>query len=130
MMLQMTLVAARVLGSIPGDSLNPPTVGAAFRKFNGPVFLGVPRLVFGGIPGLPAIGSLSSRVYNYLGNDDWRDTTAGKLAGATAADRGDPVVVGAPVGVGLASLGRGARHPDHAALDDRADARSSSTSRL
>ncbi|GAA1035807.1 hypothetical protein GCM10009557_44790 [Virgisporangium ochraceum] len=77
MMLQMTLVAARVLGSLPGDQLNPATVGAAFRKFNGPVFLGVPRLVFGGIPGLPAIGSLSSRVYNYLGNDDWRDTTAG-----------------------------------------------------
>jgi branched-chain amino acid transport system substrate-binding protein len=77
MMLQMTLVVARVLGSLPAENLTPASVGAQFKRFGGPVFLGVPRLVFGGIPGLPAIGSLSSRVYNYVGNDDWRDTTAG-----------------------------------------------------
>jgi branched-chain amino acid transport system substrate-binding protein len=77
MMLQMALVAARVIGSLPGGEATPATVGAQLRRFTGPVFLGVPSLVFGGIPGLPAIGSLSSRVYNYIGNDDWRDTTAG-----------------------------------------------------
>jgi branched-chain amino acid transport system substrate-binding protein len=77
MMLQMLLVAARVMGSIPGGELTPASVGNQLRHFNGPVFLGVPRLVFGGIPGMPAIGALSSRVYNYLGNDTWRDTTAG-----------------------------------------------------
>jgi branched-chain amino acid transport system substrate-binding protein len=78
MMLQMILVTARVIGTVPADNLTPATVGNQFRHFTGPVFLGVPRLVFGTIPGLPAIGSLSSRVYNYLGNDNWRDTTGGE----------------------------------------------------
>jgi branched-chain amino acid transport system substrate-binding protein len=77
MMLQMVLVAARVLGSVPNGDLTPASVGNQLRHFAGPVFLGVPRLVFGGIPGLPAIGALSSRVYNYLGNGTWADTTAG-----------------------------------------------------
>jgi branched-chain amino acid transport system substrate-binding protein len=77
MMLQMILVAARVMGSVPGGALTPAAVGNQLKHFTGPVFLGVPRLVFGGIPGMPAIGALSSRVYNYLGNDTWRDTTAG-----------------------------------------------------
>lgn len=78
MMLQMVLVTARVIGSLPSGDITPAAVGAALRRFTGPVFLGVPGLVFGGIPGLPAIGSLSSRVYNYIGNNDWRDTTAGR----------------------------------------------------
>jgi hypothetical protein len=51
----------------------------------------VPRLVFGTIPGLPAIGSLSSRVYNYLGNDNWRDTTGGEwLEPPTQSPTGRP----------------------------------------
>lgn len=99
MMLQMVLVAARVIGSLPGDNLTPATVGAQFKRFTGPVFLGVPRLVFGAIPGLPAIGALSSRVYNYLGNDTWRDATAGEWLEP-------PVVPPAPSGSGSAAATR------------------------
>lgn len=88
MMLQMILVAARVIGSIPSDQISPTTVGEQLRKFTGPVFLGVPSLVFGGIPGMPAIGSLSSRVYHYIGNDSWRDATAGQWLEPPAAPSG------------------------------------------
>ena len=60
------------------DADGAAAAGARMKAFTGPVFLGVPRLAYGTIPGMPAIGSLSSRVYLYLGNDSWGDTTAGK----------------------------------------------------
>jgi branched-chain amino acid transport system substrate-binding protein len=78
LMLQLILTAAKILNSVPGDSLTPATIGPQMKRFAGPVFLGVPRLTFGAIPGMPSVGALSSRVYVYLGNDTWRDMTAGQ----------------------------------------------------
>jgi hypothetical protein len=50
--------------------------------------MGVPRLAYGAIPGLPAVGSLSSRVYVYLGNGSWGDTTGGKWLEPPALPQG------------------------------------------
>jgi branched-chain amino acid transport system substrate-binding protein len=78
LMLQLVLTATKILTAVPGDNLTPAAVGTQMKRFTGPVFLGVPRLTFGAIPGMPSVGALSSRVYVYLGNDTWRDMTAGQ----------------------------------------------------
>jgi branched-chain amino acid transport system substrate-binding protein len=75
---QTVLALVKILNSVPGDTFSPAVVGNAMKRFGGPVFLGVPRLSFGAVPGQPGIGSLDSRVYVYLGNDTWRDTTGGQ----------------------------------------------------
>ena len=75
---QTVLTLVKILASIPGDTFSPAVVGNAMKRFGGPVFLGVPRLAFGAVPNMPSIGSLASRVYVYLGNDTWRDTTGGQ----------------------------------------------------
>jgi branched-chain amino acid transport system substrate-binding protein len=77
-MFQTVLTLVKILASVGGDTITPAAAGTAMKKFKGPVFLGVPDLTFGAIPQMPAIGSLSSRVYVYLGNDSWRDTTGGR----------------------------------------------------
>jgi branched-chain amino acid transport system substrate-binding protein len=76
-MFQTVLTLVKTLASV-GDQITPAAAGNAMKKFKGPVFLGVPTLSFGAVPNMPAIGSLSSRVYVYLGNDNWRDTTRGE----------------------------------------------------
>jgi branched-chain amino acid transport system substrate-binding protein len=75
---QLILTLTKLLAATPGDTPTPASAGAQMKAFTGPVFLGVPRLTFGALPGLPAIGALSSRVYVYLGNGSWGDTTGGK----------------------------------------------------
>jgi branched-chain amino acid transport system substrate-binding protein len=76
-MFQLVLTLVKLLNATPGDTPSASTAAAQMKRFAGPVFLGVPKLAFGAIPGLPAIGSLSSRVYVYLGNGSWGDTTGG-----------------------------------------------------
>lgn len=76
-MFQLVLTLTKLLNAVPGDVPTAATAAAQMKAFTGPVWLGVPRLTFGAIPGLPAIGSLSSRVYVYLGNGSWGDTTGG-----------------------------------------------------
>jgi branched-chain amino acid transport system substrate-binding protein len=78
LMLQLILTATKILASVPGDNLTPAAAGNQMKRFTGPVFLGVPRLTYAAIPGMPSVGALSSRVYVYLGNDTWRDMTAGQ----------------------------------------------------
>jgi ABC-type branched-subunit amino acid transport system substrate-binding protein len=75
---QTMLTLVKILASVGGDQITPTAAGNAMKKFKGPVFLGVPTLSFGAVPQMPAIGSLSSRVYVYLGNVNWRDTTRGE----------------------------------------------------
>ena len=75
---QTVLTLVKILASIKGDTFTPALAGNAMKRFGGPVYLGVPTLSFGAVPGQPAIGSLASRVYVYLGNDTWRDTTGGQ----------------------------------------------------
>jgi len=77
-MFQLVLTLTKLLAATPGDAPTAATAAAQMKAFGGPVFLGVPRLAFGALPGLPAIGALSSRVYVYLGNGSWGDTTGGK----------------------------------------------------
>jgi branched-chain amino acid transport system substrate-binding protein len=77
-MFQLVLTLAKLLAETPGDAPTSATAAARMKAFTGPVYLGVPRLTFGVLPGLPAIGALSSRVYVYLGNGSWADTTGGK----------------------------------------------------
>lgn len=77
-MFQTVLTLQKILASIPGDTFTPVAAGNAMKHFGGPVYLGVPQLAFGTVPQMPAIGSLASRVYVYLGNDSWRDTTGGE----------------------------------------------------
>jgi branched-chain amino acid transport system substrate-binding protein len=76
-MFQLVLTLSKLLNAVPGDTPTAAAASAQIKRFTGPVFLGVPRLAFGAIPGLPALGSLSSRVYVYLGNGSWGDTTGG-----------------------------------------------------
>lgn len=76
-MFQTVLTLVKILASL-GDQVTPAAAGNAMKRFKGPVYLGVPTLSFGAVPQMPAIGSLSSRVYVYLGNDSWRDTTQGE----------------------------------------------------
>jgi branched-chain amino acid transport system substrate-binding protein len=75
---QFVLTLVKTLAATPGDAPTAASASAQMKKFTGPVILGVPRLTYGAIPGMPAIGSLASRVYVYLGNDSWRDSTAGQ----------------------------------------------------
>jgi branched-chain amino acid transport system substrate-binding protein len=76
-MFQTVLALVKILNSIPGDSFDPAAAGQQMKKFTGPVYLGVNRVAFGAVPQQPAIGSLASRVYTYLGNETWRDATGG-----------------------------------------------------
>jgi branched-chain amino acid transport system substrate-binding protein len=87
-MFQTVLTLVKILAAIPGDGITPATAGNAMKRFKGPVYLGVPTLTFGGVPNMPAIGSLASRVYVYLGNDGWRDTTGGKWLEPPALGQG------------------------------------------
>lgn len=75
---QLVLTLVKTLAATPGEVPTAAAASAQMKAFNGPVFLGVPRLTYGAVPGMPAIGSLSSRVYVYLGNGSWADTTAGR----------------------------------------------------
>jgi branched-chain amino acid transport system substrate-binding protein len=77
-MLQLILTIAKLLNAVPGDTVTPAAAAVQLKKFTGPVFLGVPQLTFGAVPGMPALGSLASRVYAYQGNQIWRDTTSGQ----------------------------------------------------
>jgi hypothetical protein len=77
-MFQTVLTLQKILASIQGDTFTAAAAGNAMKHFGGPVYLGVPQLAFGTVPQMPAIGSLASRVYVYLGNDSWRDTTGGE----------------------------------------------------
>jgi len=85
---QLAITLTKLLSSTSGDVPTAATMAARTKAFTGPVWMGVPRLAYGAIPGLPAVGSLSSRVYVYLGNGSWGDTTGGKWLEPPALPQG------------------------------------------
>ena len=65
---------AKILNGVGADKISPAAVSKAGKAFTGPVLLGTPRLKFGSIPGLPAIGSVASRFYTYKGGGNWQSS--------------------------------------------------------
>jgi len=67
------LVTVKLLNQIPFNKINSATIGAAFKKFPGPVALGAPFIACGkASKGEPAICGNQTQFYNYLGKGKWK----------------------------------------------------------
>lgn len=62
---------AKVLNGLSNE-ITVDSVTQAATAFTGPVLLGTPKLAFGSIEGMSALGGLSDRFYTYQGNDTWK----------------------------------------------------------
>ena len=62
---------ANILHSADPDSLTSASIATAAKAFSGPVLMGSPKLSFGSVPSMPAVGSLASRFYKYNGGGAW-----------------------------------------------------------
>lgn len=60
----------KALNGIEGD-LTVNSISAAANAFPGPVLLGTPKLKFGSVKDMPALGGMAGIVYQYKGNGDW-----------------------------------------------------------
>jgi len=72
------LMDIKLLNQVGTDNLTAETIAAAARAYRGPAPLLPPDLNYGTIPGLPTLGTLSTRAYTYSGDANWKDATGGK----------------------------------------------------
>lgn len=75
------LTAAKMGNEVGADKLSPQTLSAALQKFRGPAPMSPPKLQWGVIPGLPAVGAPTYRVYKYEGSGKFTDATHGAWIG-------------------------------------------------
>jgi branched-chain amino acid transport system substrate-binding protein len=76
-----TLTTAKLIDQIGFAKLTPASFAAKLKTYTGPSMFGPPRLKFGSVKGLPALGTTAVRLYTYLGNGKWADATGGKWVG-------------------------------------------------
>lgn len=72
------LAAVRALNLSGGKAATPAKVGSVLKAWKGPTPMSPPNVKYGSVPGLPAIPSLQTRLYEYKGNGNWVDVTGGK----------------------------------------------------
>lgn len=66
------MVLANVVNEIGPDKLTSETFSEAMADFTGPAYMLPDEIKFGGEP-FASVGSAKGRVYEYLGNDKWRE---------------------------------------------------------
>jgi branched-chain amino acid transport system substrate-binding protein len=74
------MVAVKMLDQA-GSAATPTSLESDLSAFKGPAPMLPPNLKFGGIPGTPALGTLASRMYTYMGNGQWKDASGWINAG-------------------------------------------------
>jgi branched-chain amino acid transport system substrate-binding protein len=74
------MLAVKMLNQA-GASATPASLESALSAFKGPAPMLPPNLKFGAIPGMPALGTLASRMYTYGGNGQWKDASGWINAG-------------------------------------------------
>jgi branched-chain amino acid transport system substrate-binding protein len=73
---------AKILNQIgKGANFTSDQFAAKLKAFHGPVMFGPTRLDWGSVPGLPALGTATARLYTYQGHGKWIDATKGKWVG-------------------------------------------------
>lgn len=73
---------AKLLNQIgKGSNFTSAQFESALKRFRGPSMFGPPALKWGSVPGLPALGTATARLYTYLGDGKWADATKGKWVG-------------------------------------------------
>jgi branched-chain amino acid transport system substrate-binding protein len=72
------LQAVRALNLSGGAAATPAKIGSVLKAWKGPTPMSPPNVKYGSVPGLPAIPSLQTRLYEYKGNGKWVDVTGGK----------------------------------------------------
>jgi branched-chain amino acid transport system substrate-binding protein len=73
---------AKLLNQIgKGANFTSAHFEAKLQAFHGPSLFGPPNLHWGSVPGLPALGTATARLYTYLGHGQWKDATGGKWVG-------------------------------------------------
>jgi branched-chain amino acid transport system substrate-binding protein len=72
------LTTAKFMNEIGADTITPAAIAAKAKAFTGPTPMLPPNLKFGSVPGLPALGSIQTRLYTYEGGGKFKDATGGK----------------------------------------------------
>jgi branched-chain amino acid transport system substrate-binding protein len=76
-----TLAAVRMYNHAGGAGASATALATTLKAYRGPTPMLAPKLKFGFVPPLPALGTMATRLYTYVGNGKWKDAAGGKWVG-------------------------------------------------
>jgi branched-chain amino acid transport system substrate-binding protein len=75
------IAAVKAFNAAGGDAATAETIATGIKGWTTGSPMMPPTVKFGIVPPLPALGTVQTRLYTYLGNDSWKDAAGGKWVG-------------------------------------------------
>jgi branched-chain amino acid transport system substrate-binding protein len=76
-----TLAAIRMYNHSGGSNASAAKLATTIKAYKGPTPMLAPKVKFGIVPGLPALGTVATRLYTYQGSGKWLDAAGGAWVG-------------------------------------------------